>query len=477
MARKQGEPHDDRPIGLVRLGDAAAPLSYRIGTAIVAVFLFLLGTLAATHGRDAMPIVPSFLPMVTTLCIVAYTITAFFLLVQFSVTGIWVYMGIAAAYALCGLLSIPSLAIPPFVVRSHDAVIEHVATAIWAASFLFFPLVIVGCSLVDPTLSRRIAPCASVRGLVSKITIVVVGAVVLTGVAVVVFQRLVPVNIVAFSGCAGGLVALVVLWARSPKKTILTLLLSISVLSSALDGLMLVATKAPYDLGWYTGKFSALLAAAVVLIVLLGEAMRIHRKLVRIASSDVLTGLSNRRSADEYLAQTIERMHARGGSVALFVIDVDDFKAYNDCYGHVAGDLAVRTVADTLRACVSRPADLVTRYGGEEFVVVLPDCTLIGAEVIAERMRACVEELAIVHAASRVGPCLTVSIGVGHSGETTMAAGPLFELADKALYRAKDSGRNRCAVGTFERTTPVFHIISAMHDRIAFGESLSHAAS
>jgi diguanylate cyclase (GGDEF)-like protein/hemerythrin-like metal-binding protein len=129
--------------------------------------------------------------------------------------------------------------------------------------------------------------------------------------------------------------------------------------------------------------------------------------------------------------------------VALGLIDVDWFKKYNDHYGHPAGDECLRLVAKVLSECVCRTGDLVARYGGEEFVFVAPATTAENAQLMAQRICAAMQELALVHELSEFG-CVTVSIGVAalipQHGET---ADMLVKMADEALYRAKAQGRNR----------------------------------
>ena len=161
---------------------------------------------------------------------------------------------------------------------------------------------------------------------------------------------------------------------------------------------------------------------------------------------DTLTGLANRGRFDEVLRTEWQRTQRHDGSMALVLLDIDDFKAYNDHYGHPAGDDALRRVAGTLLGELKRPTDLVARYGGEEFAVVLPDVDARGAALLAERLRVRVRALAISHAASRTGPVLTISCGVAaasaDAGNDALAR--LIADADRALYRAKRAGRDRC---------------------------------
>jgi diguanylate cyclase (GGDEF)-like protein len=171
-------------------------------------------------------------------------------------------------------------------------------------------------------------------------------------------------------------------------------------------------------------------------------------KLQRISQLDGLTGIANRRYFDEYLNKEWRRALRGAQMLALIMTDVDHFKAYNDCYGHQAGDDCLRKMARALSAEVRRPADLLARYGGEELVAVLPDTSLEGALLIAENMRLAVEALAIPHAKSPTVSHVTLSLGVA-AVVPTPATLPklLIEAADKALYQAKAEGRNRVCAG------------------------------
>lgn len=158
-----------------------------------------------------------------------------------------------------------------------------------------------------------------------------------------------------------------------------------------------------------------------------------------LAATDSLTGLANRRRLDQVLRQEWARAQRNHMPLALLMVDVDHFKAFNQRHGHAGGDHALREVAKAIEACLRRPADLAARYGGEEFQVVLPETDLAGAQVMAERIRRSVEEL-VPFADDARG--VTVSIGIGLSG-TQYDLARLLGAADEALYRAKAKGRNR----------------------------------
>lgn len=166
--------------------------------------------------------------------------------------------------------------------------------------------------------------------------------------------------------------------------------------------------------------------------------------ITELAQHDALTGTKNRRVFDEHLTRLWPQAIEDGRAIAILLIDVDHFKAYNDCYGHQAGDQALRRVAQTVQAYVSRPLDVLARYGGEEFAAVLYDVAGDQAMEIAERMRRAVEELYIEHRGSRTSAHVTISVGVAAIEPTpernTQGA---LQLADQALYEAKMRGRNR----------------------------------
>jgi diguanylate cyclase (GGDEF)-like protein len=168
------------------------------------------------------------------------------------------------------------------------------------------------------------------------------------------------------------------------------------------------------------------------------------RVMAELAQHDALTGTKNRRVFDEYLARLWQQAMEDGRAIAILLIDVDHFKAYNDRYGHQAGDHALRRVAQTLQRFVCRPLDVLARYGGEEFAVILYDVDRVQAMDFAARIHRAVGELAIEHRGSRTADGLTISVGVAaiRPANKRNPRGAL-QLADQALYEAKARGRNR----------------------------------
>jgi diguanylate cyclase (GGDEF)-like protein len=174
-----------------------------------------------------------------------------------------------------------------------------------------------------------------------------------------------------------------------------------------------------------------------------------HHRLQNLARVDVLTGAYNRRHLQAYLRQTWQRTRHGQGEVAVIMLDVDHFKAYNDRYGHPAGDRCLVQVAEVMRACLRRPGDLVARYGGEEFIAVLPQTSAELALQAGERIRLAVQALQVPHEGSGTAPVLTVSVGVASARAAAgQTESDLIAAADAALYQAKNAGRNRVNLAT-----------------------------
>ena len=178
------------------------------------------------------------------------------------------------------------------------------------------------------------------------------------------------------------------------------------------------------------------------------QRMEANLELQRLNQVDGLTGLSNRRYFDEYLDAEWRRATRTETPIALLMIDVDCFKAYNDTYGHLGGDEALRKVADAVAENCKRPADAAARYGGEEFALILPQTDAAGVLALGQSVCRTIAALEIPHSGSTVGEHLTISSGAtsvvpGRAG-SMMAA--LIETADRALYEAKRMGKNRAVL-------------------------------
>jgi diguanylate cyclase (GGDEF)-like protein len=160
--------------------------------------------------------------------------------------------------------------------------------------------------------------------------------------------------------------------------------------------------------------------------------------------TDGLTAVANRRAFDQRIEAEWRRCARAQLPMALIMVDIDHFKAYNDGYGHQAGDACLVQVGATMRRVAARPQDLVARYGGEEFVILLPQLDAHGAEGVARRLQGELRQLAIPHAGSRTDTLLTVSMGIGALVPADAGSpGELVQQADALLYEAKAGGRNQ----------------------------------
>ncbi|MFO7848956.1 MAG: PleD family two-component system response regulator [Spirochaetia bacterium] len=166
--------------------------------------------------------------------------------------------------------------------------------------------------------------------------------------------------------------------------------------------------------------------------------------LENLATMDGLTHIPNRRSFDTVLQKERDRAVREREPLTIVLMDIDNFKAYNDNYGHGKGDVCLESVAKALSGCAGRPADIVARYGGEEFAAILPNTDEEGGIKKAEEFRRSVEDLEIPHEFSETSCCVTISVGVQTgvpaSDDTPEA---LSKKADEALYQSKKEGRNR----------------------------------
>lgn len=190
----------------------------------------------------------------------------------------------------------------------------------------------------------------------------------------------------------------------------------------------------------------------IVIGLLIMSKERSESRIQLLAVQDQLTGLANRRSIDETLSKELARSRRYGRPLALVMLDVDYFKKYNDRYGHQAGDECLKDVASVLQGVTQRAGDLAARYGGEEFLLILPDTDVVTALSLAERVLASIADLELRHEQS---PLRVVTVSAGIAALTNNSyrdSDSLLRAADKALYQAKQNGRNQAQVA------PEFHL-------------------
>ncbi|MEL6064746.1 MULTISPECIES: sensor domain-containing diguanylate cyclase [unclassified Methylobacterium] len=195
----------------------------------------------------------------------------------------------------------------------------------------------------------------------------------------------------------------------------------------------------------------------IALSLLFGRELRrreaAQEELAALSRTDALTGLPNRRRFEETFAAATETARRDGRPLSLLIVDADHFKRYNDRYGHPVGDAILKALARHLAASVHRPQDLVSRIGGEEFAILLPETDAAGAARIADRVHAEVAGLTVPSAGIGAG-AVTVSIGLACAGGGRGAAPDLYRLADGALYAAKEGGRNQTRIAATQDPPP-----------------------
>jgi diguanylate cyclase (GGDEF)-like protein len=170
-----------------------------------------------------------------------------------------------------------------------------------------------------------------------------------------------------------------------------------------------------------------------------------NKKLQALSLVDQLTSLGNRRALADFAFKEWKRVKRNGSQLAVFMIDVDYFKSFNDCYGHQAGDECLTQIAEVIKQCVCRDTDFIGRYGGEEFICILTNTPCHGLEKVAKSIQLNIKNLNIPHKGSPIASCVTVSIGISvyDKDSTCCDISELIHQADKRLYQAKKVGRDR----------------------------------
>ena len=442
------------------VGSESKPVFRRIA-AFASVGFVIVTVAAAIYGRGPGPTIVAFIPICATLWAAAEALTAFFLFAQFHVAGKLSLAFVATAYLFTALLTMPYLYAFPGVFSNADPTLGDLQTSvwIWAVWHCTFPLIIGIAHLVDPTLDRRAVPRDSIGPILPLVVAGATAFAVLVSFAIWVSRdRLMVLVIpgghvthdyttyVAPVIVACNIAACAIVSARLRKPTPLQMWVAFALLVSALDGLLDATGPAGYSIAWYVAKLLSLSAASAVLAMLLVEISTSYRRLSDVATIDPLTGLQNRRTLDADIDSIIVRERREHHGLGMLVLDLDKFKHFNDSYGHAVGDDVLRIVAAVLPCCVYRANDVIARYGGEKFVMVLPNTSLPGARIVAERVRSAIAACQIPLPDGSTAS-ITTSIGVAYAPHTVDAStNDLFASADRALYLAKARGRNRVVV-------------------------------
>lgn len=441
----------DAPI----LSSATTGRRHRMAATIMTAAMVAVALVSMPFGRMALPANPSFLPAFGAMTLVSDLLTGCLLLSQARLAKDRLPLRLGVAYLFSALTLIPHMLAFPGVFAASP-VIGGSASAVWlwVAWHGGFAALVVRFLLAR---SERLPPRGirlAVAGLaVAVLAVTIVSTIGLPWLPTILvdgnYHRLNTLGI--GPAVLGASVLAVALVARRHRlNDPLSLWLFVALLAATLDVALTLFGGGRFTLGWYAARCLSLMTGLTVLTALLSELVgqagrvaEVNEQLEQLLRTDVLTGVANRRAFDIAMATEWRRARREQSSLSLLMIDIDLFKGFNDLYGHPAGDVCLRQVAKGLNAELQRPADLAARLGGEEFALLLPNTEEAGAIQVAERVRASVEALGLVHDGS-VLRHVTISVGVATSRPFDRTEDPqsLMDAADRALYRAKASGRN-----------------------------------
>jgi diguanylate cyclase (GGDEF)-like protein len=443
---------------------------------ILATLIFFV---AAPFASRPLTPIPAFIATYESALAICDLITAVLLFGQFTILRSKAMLVLAGSYLFTAMMTFMHLLSFPNLFSPTGLLGAGPQTTAWLYMFWHggFPLFILVYALLETEGRKGIGADKTSRlplhGVnravlagVTAILAVVCGLTLLTTVnhnllpVLVLNNRFVPLMKVIVAGLGAlSLLALVVLAQRRQPYRVLDLWLMVVLGSWFLEVVLSsILSAARFDVGWYAGRIFGFLSASSLLIVFLIQNVAQYARLVQLSEKlsaanksleqlslhDALTELANRRFFDTYFADQITIANRHKRILAFVLYDIDCFKAYNDHYGHQAGDECLKQVAAALQSCCHRSADMVARYGGEEFAMILPDTELIGAVQVAEAAREAVARLRIPHAHSTGSAYVSISGGIVVSFQAIgMTVQQLITAADQNLYQAKKLGRNR----------------------------------
>ncbi|NIE67192.1 sensor domain-containing diguanylate cyclase [Burkholderia sp. Ax-1719] len=429
----------------------------------LALGIGVLVALILPFASDALPACVPFVPIFCTAVVITEAITSLLMWVRYRMGKSTIDAALSAAYAFSSLTCAVQLLIFPGVFSPTGLLGASKQTAVWIWVLWHggFPtLVLLGFTAHWLAQSRFIFRLKHARWLI----LLALAGSVLGCIVAVRFSDALPMLIkdgsysllrhspVAFYVVIVSVAALAAQLASGRLRTVLDLWLTIALLAFLADVTLTLAGSARFTLGWYGARVASVIASSALLAALLVEISMLYSRLARInedleekANRDALTGLYNRGWFDMAYARECLVARHQEQPLSVLMVDVDHFKLFNDAYGHAAGDDCLRLVANALQGCLRRQGDAVSRYGGEEFVVLLPGCATASALSIAEAMRSAVRKLDLP-AKSPAGR-VTISLGVFTCEAGKSHADDPLQCADANLYRAKAAGRDRVVAG------------------------------
>ncbi|MGP6158454.1 MAG: diguanylate cyclase [Vulcanimicrobiaceae bacterium] len=437
--------------------------------ALVAAFSLIAVGLAALSLRY-LPIgeVPGLLPCITAAGLIALLVSCAILRNQYRASGFAPFAFLAVAYGVCAALIVSYLlTFPGIFSPTGFGLGPQVATWLWVGWHSAFILLVGIYVCADVYFSRPTTNQLRSGKIVSLYSLSIMALAALSVEALFLYHDQLPVlatrtgytsifhsvveQVLIYSAVAVLAGLLLASRLRNAIHLWMAAVLVAFIIDIVVSGLMV---QHIYTLAWVIGLAEAMAWQSLFLVIQLQDsseqlaaAAKDKSELIEETLRDALTGLYNRRGFDVRFDEAMRQSRRGQSALAILVLDLDHFKSYNDHFGHIAGDEALRAVAKTIGSIANRSTDVCCRVGGEEFAVVLRMTDEASAMTVAERVRSSIMRLHIPHAPSVPLPSVTVSIGVAATdGKGSVSPKALYELADNALYRAKRLGRNRIAV-------------------------------
>ncbi|MDO3411339.1 diguanylate cyclase [Saccharibacillus sp. CPCC 101409] len=445
-------------------------------TLSVLLVLFTFGILPFAYTR--LPQLASFFPVLSAWGVSGDILTSFILFNQFRAARIRPLLLLACTYLFTGIMSLFYLIALTDSLPKSGPFMPGLQSSAWLWCFwnIGFPVGILLFVFSMRAQSRTVPVKRLPRELFIGIGITLAAAAALFVFATV-GRDLLPIIIESgnykklMTSGVGPVIGLINMTAfiaavlPNKRRGVLRIWIGVATLAFTLGVMLSMAAGQRYTLGWYGSRVDSLIASIVVLLAIISEVNKLFVRLTRqheeleesqgaleeaneqlkeLSDRDSLTRIPNRRKFDETLTQELEAPQREHESLSLLMIDIDYFKAYNDHYGHLGGDMVLRSVAMRLESEAEAHFGFAARYGGEEFAVILPIHGELETQQIAELLIESVRSLAIPHHYSGVSRHITISVGgFTLSPGETMSAHDLIGKADAALYQAKAQGRAR----------------------------------
>ncbi|MCU7553318.1 GGDEF domain-containing protein [Alteromonas sp. ASW11-19] len=437
-----------------------------------ALVIIAISVLSVIYGQ--LPGEPSgaFLGAYGTAVVMLETFSAILLFAQFRKTGHLTFGLLAMAYLWVALIAPFQVALLAGAFNDVAMIATSPSTAAWLWTFwhLGFPIFIALAMLLNGRAPVVISEFGSWSALL------------LGGTLVLAFLAIVPTlfgwfefpsllqDTTAFSATLLDVIgplniglcltALAIIVIKGRFNTGIYAWLVIALLAATCEGMVAIYSGSRFSLGWYAARILSLISSSAVFFALLVETIQLYHKIMQqnetlyeLASTDSLSGLANRRAFDLRLNEELRRSKRSKSPLSLILLDVDNFKQFNDRHGHNNGDHCIRHIGKTLTTTLSRETDFPARVGGEEFAVVLPGSDSNDAQTIAERIRHRIAETSVqlddgsdVYVSASIG--VTTVVPKSRTRSST-----LLKQADKALYAAKAAGKN--CIRTAQKTLSV----------------------